>query len=633
MPVGGRTDWHAISLRITGKRPMTTSAENAHLAEIDPVQLLVMANRIDGATREMTNTLVWTTRSATLAARDFSTSVSTADHELFSAPEGAPVHVYGSGLLCQAMAELHPDFQEGDAFLHNDPYLGNTHAADHTILVPVFFEGEHIFTTCVKAHQADIGDSLPTTYMPNAVDVYAEGALIFPCVRIQKDYEDVGDIIRMCQKRIRVPEIWYGDYLAMLAAARVGQSRLEEFCQKFGLETVRTFVREWLDYCERLADAAIRRLPPGRVEARTTVDPFPLLPHGLPLKAEIDVDAQAGSVTVDLRDNADCTPTGLNLSRATAMNGGISGILSILNSLPHTRPQVPNNAGAFRRIHVLLRENCVVGVPVHPVSCSMATSGISDRIQGMIYAAFGRLQDGIGLAEPCWGQGPVVGVVSGFNRRRNEPYMLQLFSGSAGGPAGPSTDGWLTFLSPGTAGLLYIDESEVIEQKYPFAIFEMRVWTDSEGAGRQRGAPGCITVFGPLDDPQEVHYSIDGMINAPQGVQGGGPARGPAVNLIEPDGGARPLPNIVGEQRLHVGQRIVSLSAGGGGYGDPHTRDPQAVLQDVVEGYVSTDRARAVYRVAVRGDAQRRETLSVDAPGTARLRDRTEAPDRRPVTL
>ncbi len=89
---------------------------------------------------------------------------------------------------------------------------------------------------------------------------------------------------------------------------------------------------------------------------------------------------------------------------------------------------------------------------------------------------------------------------------------------------------------------------------------------------------------------------------------------------------------------MQVGQRIVSLSAGGGGYGDPHTRDPQAVLRDVVEGYISIDRARAVYGVAARGDAQRRETLSVDAPGTARLRgdrtrDRTEPPDRCPVTL
>ena len=585
-------------------------------ATLDSVQILVMANRIDGVTRDMTNTIIRTTRSATLAARDLSTSICTAQHELLVAPEGLPVHVYGSGLLCEAMADLHPGFKEGDAFLHNDPYLGNTHAADHTLLVPVFYEGEHVFTTCVKAHQADIGDALPTTYMPKAVDVYAEGALIFPCVKIQEDYRDVGDIIRMCQKRIRVPEVWYGDYLAMVAAARVGEQGLKEFCAKFGLPTVKAFVREWLDYSERVTAAAMRKLPPGRLHAETTFDPFPYLPDGVPLQAEIDVDPVAGHVTVDLRDNPDTTKTGLNLSRATATNAGISAVLAVLNSMPEVDTEVKNNAGSFRRIEVLLRENCVVGIPRHPTSCSMATTGIADRVQAMIHAAFGRRADGVGLAESARGQGPYMAVVSGYDRGRQEPYMLSLFSGTAGGPGAPKTDGWLTFLMAAGAGLLYIDQSEVIEQKYPFVVFEMRVRPDSEGAGRQRGAPGCVSVFGPLDHSMEVHYSMDGMINVPQGVQGGGAAYGPSAQLIDPGGVVRELPEIVGEQMVEAGERIVSLSAGGGGYGDPLSRDPVAVLRDVVEGYISVARARAAYGVVLAGDPARVETLRItEAPG------------------
>ena len=587
---------------------------------MDPVQLLVMANRVDGITRDMTNTIIWTTRSATLAARDLSTSICTAQHELFVAPEGLPVHVYGSGLLCEAMADLHPDFQEGDAFLHNDPYLGNTHAADHTILVPVFFEGEHVFTTCVKAHQADIGDAIPTTYMPKARDVYEEGALIFPCVKIQERYADVDDIIRMCRKRIRVPEVWYGDYLAMIAAARVGEQGLKELCAKFGLDTVKTFVREWLDYQERVIDAAIRKLPAGRLHAHTTFDPFPYLPDGVPLQADIEIDPAAGRVTVDLRDNPDTTPTGLNLSRATATNAGISAVLAVLNSLPTVDTEVKNNAGSFRRIQVLLRENCVVGIPRHPTSCSMATTGIADRVQAMIHAAFGRHADGIGLAESGRGQGPYMAVVSGYDQRRDEPYMLSLFSGTAGGPGTPNTDGWLTFLMAAGAGLLYIDQSEVIEQKYPMVVLEMRVRPDSEGAGRQRGAPGSITVFGPIDHTMEVHYSLDGMINVPLGVQGGGPALGPAAQLIDTSGATRDLPDIVGEQPLQAGEYIVSLSAGGGGYGHPHQRPAQAVLGDVVKGYISPRRAREIYGVVLTGDPAKVETLRVDETVTATLR-------------
>ena len=591
---------------------------------MDPIQLLVMANRIDGITREMTNTLVRTARSTTLVARDFSTSISTADHELFAAPEGAPVHVYGSGLLCQTMADLHPDFQEGDAFLHNDPYLGNTHPADHTVIVPVFYEGEHVFTTCVKAHQADIGNALPTTYMPNAVDVYAEGALIFPCVKIQERYQDVGDIVRMCRKRIRAPEIWYGDYLSMLAGARVGEQRLKELCAKYGLETVQTFVREWMDYAERMAIAEIRRLPAGRIQAETTMDAFPRLPDGLHIQAAIDVDPAAGQVTVDLRDNPDCTPTGLNLSEATAMNCGITGVLTVLNSKRSAKaPIVPQCAGSFRPIKVLLRENCVVGIPQHPVSCSMATNTVCDRALAMVYSGFSQLADGIGLAEPCWGSPPFQAVVSGYNPKRDEPYVAQLFSGTAGGAASAESDGWLTYLLPNGGGLNYVDECEVVEQKYPFVHWDCRVRLDSEGAGRTRGAPGNISTFGPLRDPMDVHYSLEGRTNVPRGVRGGGPALGPAAAIYRAGGAFEPLPNMVGEQTVQPNERIVSYSAGGGGYGDPHQRPAQAVLTDAVEGYISVRRAREIYGVVLTGDPAKVETLQIDDRATTDLRARS----------
>ena len=113
------------------------------------------------------------------------------------------------------MQQFHPELKRGDAFLHNSPYHGCSHAADHTILVPVIDDaGTHRFTVLAKAHQADCGNSMPTTYMGAARDVYEEGALIFPAVQVQRDYRDIEDIVRMCQMRIRVPEQWWGDYLA-----------------------------------------------------------------------------------------------------------------------------------------------------------------------------------------------------------------------------------------------------------------------------------------------------------------------------------------------------------------------------------------------------------------------------------
>ena len=137
------------------------------------------------------------------------------------------------------MVELHDDLAPGDAFLHNDPYRGNSHAADHSILVPVFVGGRHVITAVAKAHQADCGNALPTTYSPTARDVYEEGALIFPCVRIQRAAEDVDDIVRMCRARIRVPDQWYGDYLAALGAARIAERRVQELIGRYDVDDLR----------------------------------------------------------------------------------------------------------------------------------------------------------------------------------------------------------------------------------------------------------------------------------------------------------------------------------------------------------------------------------------------------------
>ena len=141
--------------------------------------------------------------------------------------------------MTRAMLDIHPDVKPGDAFLHNSPYHGNTHAADHTILVPVFDDdGIHRFTVLAKAHQADCGNSLPTTYMGTARDVYQEGALIFPAVRVQAGYKDNLDIINMCRMRIRVPAQWRGDYLAMVGAARIGEREIVRMAEEIGWEAV-----------------------------------------------------------------------------------------------------------------------------------------------------------------------------------------------------------------------------------------------------------------------------------------------------------------------------------------------------------------------------------------------------------
>ena len=581
---------------------------------LDQVVIAVLANRLDSIVREMTNTLFRTGRSAILnTAKDFSCSIVTADNQLLSSADGLPIHVLGGGRQTQSMRELHPDLASGDAFLHNDPYLGNTHTADHTILVPIFVDGVHLFTVAAKAHQADCGNSDPSTYMPFAKDVYQEGGLNFPCVRIQRNYQDVGDIIRMCRRRIRVPEVWYGDYLAALGAARIGERRLKSLVERYGAETISEFVREWLDYSERRMTHAIRALPAGRLTAEGRHDTLPGLPNGVPVKVIVEVKPGEGIIEVDLRENIDCVPVGVNLSQTCATAGALIGVLNCID------PSVPRNEGSFRRIRILLRENCVVGIPRFPACTSMATSNVTNRLINATQRAFSMLGEGYGLAEGAASMGAGFGVVSGNDRRLGgAPFVNQLVIGNNGGPGSPHCDGWVTYCMPDAAASVMVDSVEIIEQKYPLVIRSLRLVEDSGGAGRHRGGPAGEITYGPLHDPMTVAYFAEMHEDPPKGTHGGKPGSVSAVYKVTRDGREEPLPPI-GLVELQPGECIRGFEAGGGGYGNPLARDPERVRHDVLEGWVSLAQARDVYGVQLHG-ARDDESLSVDAAATAARR-------------
>lgn len=587
--------------------------------EFDPVLTTVLANRFDGIVREMSNTLLRAARSAVIAnARDFSCAIVTGDDRLLAAAEGAPVHIFGAHLQSASMNRLHDDISEGDAFLHNDPYMGNTHAADHAILVPVFVDGEHLFTACAKAHQADTGNSIPTTYYAAAKDIYQEGSLIFPCVRVQRDYKTNDDIVRMCRARIRVPDQWYGDFLASIGAARIAERRLKELCAKYGKETVKVFIENWFDYSERRLRQAISEMPAIEVENRNAHDPMePLLPDGIPIKVKLKVEPDKGRVEIDLRDNIDCVDCGLNESEACAINNAVTGFFNCVD------PDIPHNAGAFRCIDVLLRDNCVVGRVQFPHSCSMATTNVADRLINTVQSAIASVGDGLGLAEGGNAIGAGVSVVSGNDYRQGgAPYVNQLMCTSNGGPASPKADGWVTYGVPVAAGLLYRDSVELDEIKHPILFRSLKLVPGSGGAGRFRGGPASEIVFGPRRDPMTVIIPSDCQINPARGVRGGHNGILASTHRRDRDGSETKLPNVC-EVVLEEGELIRGIDAGGGGYGDPLERDPDRVLKDVVEKWETTDRAREIYGVVIGSDPD--GTAIVDPAATTALRSEKAA--------
>lgn len=578
---------------------------------IDGVQLSILNNRLEGIARKMANTLLRTGRSGVLnIARDFSCCIITADARLLATAESLPIHVLsGPDLMAQSMLEFHPNPKRGDAYLHNSPYHGCSHPADHTLLVPVMDgEGRHRFTVLAKAHQADCGNSQPTTYMGAARDVYEEGALIFPAVKVQENFENIGDVIRMCMYRIRVPEQWWGDYLAMVGAARIGEREMLALADEVGWDTLENFTEQWFDYSENRMVNAIAKIPSGQVTWTSRHDPVPGTPDdGIPITVKVDVDSDKAQIAVDLSDNMDALPCGLNLSEACARTAAMIGVFNSID------PSVPKNAGAFRRLNVTLRENAVCGIPRHPTSCSVATTNVADRVANAVQAAIAELDDGIGMAEAGAILPASVGVVSGYDPLHDERYVNQLFLAMTGGAGAPKADAWVTLGHVGNAGLCYQDSIELDEMRHPLHVHQRRFIQNSEGAGRQKGGPGMLVEFGPTRGEMEVAFVSDGTTNPARGVRGGGEGGAAYQGIRDQDGVLTPTENCA-VVTLQTGETIVSHCCGGGGYGDPRARDPERVARDVAEGWISPERASNVYGVALHADG------TVDADATATLR-------------
>jgi mannose-6-phosphate isomerase-like protein (cupin superfamily) len=305
----------------------------------------------------------------------------------------------------------------------------------------------------------------------------------------------------------------------------------------------------------------------------------------------------------------------LNLTESTSTSAAMIGIFNSIGA------SVPPNAGSYRRIEVLVRENCVVGIPVHPASCSTATSGLADRVANAVGLAFAELADGVGLAEVGLVIPASAAVISGRDPRNGgEPFVNQFFLAQTGGAGTAWGDGWLTQFHVGCAGMLRRDSIEIAEMRHPLRVHEQRLLADTEGAGRNRGAPSAYVEYGPIGTSLTAAYGCDGAQNPALGVRGGLPG-GPSRHLKRDGAGALGELPAIALARLEDGETIISVTCGGGGYGPPADRDPHLVREDVVEGWISRERAKQVYRVALRDD------LELDEEGTAALRAAAPAPE------
>lgn len=322
------------------------------------------------------------------------------------------------------------------------------------------------------------------------------------------------------------------------------------------------------------------------------------------------LDAEEGIITVDQRDNPDCLDAGLNLTEASAFMGTAQGLLNCLADVPY-------NSGSLRRLKILMRENCCVGIPVHPHSCSCGTNPTVDLLVNMAQYAMAQLGEG-GIAEGNWANSAGAGSLSGHDPRRNRDFVDQMFLMGGGGPATNVSDGMAYYLIPPGAGLLYRDSVEVNEQRFPILVDFMRTRIDTPGAGKFRGGPATEVQYGPRFAPMTAINITNGRYTAPRGVRGGCDAGVGGNFVVGMDGSLEQQPAFM-QAHLKPGEKVLGIDQGGGGFGDPLDRDPMRVLRDVEDGFISIESAMSIYGVVFAGSIDE-DALEIDGAATEALR-------------
>ena len=587
---------------------------------VEPYLMSVLSSRLYSIGLEMTNTLMRTARSQLMSVcHDLSTAICDRNGKVIALAESIPVHCANMGLTVRPCFDHPEGIQPGDLFLNNSPYHGNTHHADYTYIAPVFHDGELMFFAVTKGHQADIGNSIPSTYAPTARDMFEEGAIDWPCIKIQKNYKDVPDIIAIAQMHNRVPEMWYGDYLACVGSSRVGEKRLAALCEEYGNDVVKRFCEAYQDYGARRMKEELKQLPKGHYEYDIKADAIEGVVPEITIHIECDTHPEDGTIAFDFTKNADSLPCGLNMCEATTLASAVTGVL---NRMPC---DIPCNDGAMSQIKVKMREGCVIGKAKAPYSSSMATTNLADRVISGVQALMNKITSNKGMAEGGATQCPAVAVVSGTDWRKGDaPYVNQIFCGMTGGPAVNGYDGWITYQYPVTGGAMNWNSTEVLEQQYPFKVVSEEILPNSVGAGQFDSAPSCKFVMTARHDPVVCAYSCDGIANPPKGAAGGLDGHKSAAwkyKLAEGEASRTELPPFA-EPVITKKEAIVSESSSGGGYGDPLERDPELVCHRVREEWITKEFAAKTYGVVV-DDSH--EHFVPDVAATKKLREKLRA--------
>jgi N-methylhydantoinase B len=546
---------------------------------IDPVTFEVLRNALINVTEEMALTIRRAAYSTNIKTRaDFSCAFFDTQLRCIAQSFAQPAHLVSMATITPtAIREYGLDSLEpGDALLVNDPHRGASHLNDITCIAPVFVDGQRIGFVANMAHHVDVGGSSPASLGVNK-ELFQEG-LILPPTRIARRGEVDDNVLNLVLANVRARRETNGDLRAQLSANFVGVKRIGELARRYPPDELAHFCDELVSYTERWTARDLSLLPTGSWEAEAFRDDDGFTDEPIRLRARVTI--ADGRMTLDMTGSSPQRETPLNCTR-TMSACGLAFVAKCLIS-----PGISVNTGFLSRLSVTGPDGlvCTAQRPAAVVGGWEMGQKLTELILLALHQA---LPDRI----PASGKALIVNLGFGGQDPKRGEYYCYMETVAGGGGARTTKDG-----ATAVQTNLHNTENapiEEVEMNYPIRIARYELLQDSGGAGRFRGGLSIRRDFEFPDADCSFTVLSDGRKFPPWGLAGGAPGACSQF-VLDPEGENRDLPSKI-TLTVPRGGRVSVQTPGGGGMGDPRERDRAALTDDLVNGYISREAAKAQY--------------------------------------
>ncbi|NLP62579.1 hydantoinase B/oxoprolinase family protein [Paraburkholderia sacchari] len=552
------------------------------MSQIDIFTLEIIQNSLQAIADEMFAAMRKTAMSPIIyEVLDMGTGITDARGEIASSGSGIPAFV---GVLDKAVKQIlvhhsQPgEIEPGDIFITNDPHSGGvTHLNDVVLAMPVFVDEQLIAWTANIAHWNDVGGMVPGSLSTDAKDIFQEG-LRLASVKLISRGKPIRSVMQILQANTRMPDFMEGDLWAGIAAVRGGAGRLAELARKYGTSLFLRAVDDFMNLGEKVTLKALEDAPRGRFNMEEPQDDGQVF--------KVTVEIKDTEVIVDLRDNPDQAAGPTNLSR----DGTVVAAQMAFKAV--TAPQAATNGGTFRPLKVLTRPGTLFDASA-PAAEGFYFENLI-RVYDLILRCLAthlpdRLPAG-NFASVC------ATIIGGLHPDTGRTFTLvEPEIGGWGGERG--RDGNSAMYS-GLHGETYNCPVEVCEARYGLYVDRMELNDEPGGYGKYRGGRGIRVDYQVRSDGTFLTCGYTRSKVPPWGLEGGTDGSPNYVEVVRTDGRSERY-SMVSGLILNKGDVIHVRTGSGGGYGDPSERSLEAVLDDVKNGYVSTELAEKFYGLRV----------------------------------